>query len=542
MGHSVLVLGGGVAGMTAAHELSERGFAVTLLEAGPILGGKARSLSVPGTGRDGRPDLPGEHGFRFVPGFYRHLPETMSRIPYAAQPDGVAGNLVQATRAQNALTGGPDPIIHAGWPESWLDALSGFSTLLTTRWGLSLRELNVFMRRLWVFASSCEERRVEQWEDVSWWDFVRAPEMSEAYQTLLAKGMTRSLVAVRAEHASTRTVGAIALQLFRDMWRTDGTFDRLLNGPTSEVWIEPWRVLLEQQGVRVLTGHRVSALHMQGSQLSGVEVQHQGSTQTMQADDYICALPVEKFAPLVTPAMRAREPLLGTLHELQLEWMNGIQFYLRRDVPLVHGHTVYPDTPWALTSVSQQQFWRRPLSEYGDGTVQGCLSVDISDWKAPGVLYGKPAEELQDREHVRAEVWAQLKRALHDDETAELTDSDVVTWFLDPGIVMPNPSGVTNLEPLLVNTVGSLRLRPEAVTRISNFFLAGDYVRTFTDLATMEAANEAARRAVNGVLFARGSGAPKCQVWPFEEPALLDRFKRRDAVRFARGMSNYFDV
>ncbi len=541
MTHSVLVLGAGVAGLSAAHELSERGFAVTLLEAGPIVGGKARSLSVPGTGTGGRRDLPGEHGFRFVPGFYRHLPDSMSRIPFQNQPDGVAGNLVQATRAQIALTGGPDPLILAGWPESLAAAWSGFSTLLTTRWGLSLRELSVFMRRLWVFATSCEERRVEQWEDMAWWDFVRAADMSEAYQTLLAKGMTRSLVAVRAEHGSTRTVGTIALQLFKDMWRTDGTFDRLLSGPTSEVWLEPWRAYLEQQGVQVLVNHRVTELHMQGNQLSGIDVEHQGVTQTMHADDYICALPVEKFAPLVTLEMRTREPLLGTLNQLQLEWMNGIQFYLRRDVPLVHGHTVYPDTPWALTSVSQQQFWRRSLTEYGDGSVHGCLSVDISDWKAPGILYGKGAMELQDREHVRAEVWAQLKRALHDDGTAELTDSDVVTWFLDPDIVMPNPSGVANLEPLLVNTVGSLRLRPEAVTRISNLFLAGDYVRTFTDLATMEAANESARRAVNGLLFARGLAAPRCHVWPFEEPAMLDGFKRRDAARFARGLSNFFD-
>ena len=138
-------------------------------------------------------------------------------------------------------------------------------------------------------------------------------------------------------------------------------------------------------------------------------------------------------------------------------------------------------------------------------------------------------------------VWTQLKRALHDDGTEELTDDDVVAWFLDPNIVMPNPSGVTNMEPLLVNTIGSLCLRPEAVTRIANFFLAGDYVRTFTDLATMEAANEAARRAVNGILFARGSAAPRCPVWPFEEPAFLEPFKRRDAARFARGLPHFLD-
>src|SRR5918996_5800840 len=77
----VAILGGGVAGLTAAHELSERGFEVVVLEARDIPGGKARSLPVPGSGADGRKDLPAEHGFRFFPGFYQHLPDTMRRIP-----------------------------------------------------------------------------------------------------------------------------------------------------------------------------------------------------------------------------------------------------------------------------------------------------------------------------------------------------------------------------------------------------------------------------------------------------------------------------
>jgi uncharacterized protein with NAD-binding domain and iron-sulfur cluster len=65
----VIVLGGGVAGMSAAHELAERDFEVVVYETRAIPGGKARSMPVPGSGIGGRPDLPAEHGFRFFPGF-----------------------------------------------------------------------------------------------------------------------------------------------------------------------------------------------------------------------------------------------------------------------------------------------------------------------------------------------------------------------------------------------------------------------------------------------------------------------------------------
>src|SRR5258708_25812991 len=95
---TVAILGGGVAGLSAAHELAERGYSVSVYESKPIWGGKARSMGSPGTGSDGRRDLPGEHGFRFFPGFYKHLPHTMKRIPCGANPHGVFANLVCTTQ------------------------------------------------------------------------------------------------------------------------------------------------------------------------------------------------------------------------------------------------------------------------------------------------------------------------------------------------------------------------------------------------------------------------------------------------------------
>src|ERR1700752_1552846 len=105
----VIVLGGGVAGLSAAHELAERDIEVVVFAARAIAGGKGRRLPVPRSGKRGRGDLPAEHGFRFFPGFYRHLPDTMKRIPYRANAS-VFENLVEATRIHVARSGQP-PII-----------------------------------------------------------------------------------------------------------------------------------------------------------------------------------------------------------------------------------------------------------------------------------------------------------------------------------------------------------------------------------------------------------------------------------------------
>ena len=94
---SVAVLGGGVAGLTAAHELAERGFRVTVYER-RALGGKARSMDVPNSAKGGRRPLPAEHGFRFIPGIYHNLPDTMRRIPFPGNANGVWDNLVAPPR------------------------------------------------------------------------------------------------------------------------------------------------------------------------------------------------------------------------------------------------------------------------------------------------------------------------------------------------------------------------------------------------------------------------------------------------------------
>ena len=90
----VIILGGGVAGMSAAHELIERGFEVVVLERTYMAGGKARSIPVITEGGEASGHelargvaapiehrLPGEHGFRFFPGFYKHVIDTMRRTP-----------------------------------------------------------------------------------------------------------------------------------------------------------------------------------------------------------------------------------------------------------------------------------------------------------------------------------------------------------------------------------------------------------------------------------------------------------------------------
>jgi uncharacterized protein with NAD-binding domain and iron-sulfur cluster len=548
-GKEVAVFGGGMAGLTVAHELAERGFSVTVFEP-TAWGGKARSIGVDGTGRDGRKDLPGEHGFRFFPGFYHHVPDSMRRTPFGSNKNGVWDNLVAAQNAK-FLRGGDraDAFIFGIGPDPaallTLDGLRRYLTENLKGQDVPPDELAYFVTRLLVFLTSSEERRFGQWENVAWWDFVGAGTRSPDYQKVLAAGLTRNLVAAKETVASTRTIGNMGEAFVYTMAGAgaDGQIDRVLDLPTNEAWIDPWVAELKRLGVTFVSGHRLARYEVGGGRISAAWVADaSGKNTRVTADWFVSAMPVEQARKYLTSDVLALDGSLESLNRLKTDWMTGIQFFLREPINLVKGHITFVDAPWALTALTQAQFWSEVdfAKTYGDGSVKDCLSVDISNWDAPGILYGKPAKQCSPDEIAR-EVLAQMR--YHHTLGGLLSDDLVESWFLDPGIHWnADTRWNTNDTPLLVNTAGSWKDRPEASTRVPNLFFAGDFVRTNIDLATMEGANESGRKAANAILKASGSTATPAALFTLWKNPLLTPLQRTDAILYKAGLPNALDL
>jgi hypothetical protein len=254
-------------------------------------------------------------------------------------------------------------------------------------------------------------------------------------------------------------------------------------------------------------------------------------------------MPVEKARVLFDDAVRTAAPELTRLDELEYDYMNGIQFFLRR-LPAhpVQGHVAYLESPWALTSIDQGVFWKNDLATtYGDGRLRDILSVDISDFFTAGILYGKAAVDCTPQE-IADECWAQIKQGLNTQDDVELTDDMRLGWFLDPAVVFRSGEPAISTEPLLINTAGSLENRPDSETAIPNLFLAADYVRCNVDLATMEGANEAGRQAANAVLERSGSNACKVALYALWEPPEFDAAKQVDEELYEAGLPNLLDA
>ena len=541
----VIVIGGGVAGLTAAHELVERGFAVDIYETRPAWGGKARSQPVAGSGTDGRKDLPGEHGFRFYPRFYTHVIDTMSRIPTPAGGK-VVDHLRATTESAIAL------VDHDTWfrfyrqrvsrPYDVLEALELFFQVLD----FDSEDMALFAAKILQFLTTSDARRLGEYDHTSWWDFLEGDLYSARFQRQL-RAVPRTMVAMDPKRGSARTVGTISMQLILDYANNGVNNDRTMGGPTSEMWFDPWIAHLQARGVTLHAGSPIASIEMAGNRISGITLAT-GATAT--ADYYVLAVPLDGVTTMITPQMAAADPALQRLRAANLDqlvsWMVGIQYFLYEDVPLVRGHTFYPDSPWALTTISQPQFWRDLglfRKTYGPGEVGGLISVDISDWDTPGTFIPKTAKQCTPDE-IAKEVWEQLKAALNGSAPGEdiLRDELLHSWHLDDDLDYSAGVPPKNTSRLLVHPPGAWALRPEPGTAIDNLVLASDYVRTYTDLASMEGANEAARHAVNVILERSHSTAGKVPTWPLQEPAHLDVWKHLDDRLYKSGRPHLFEL
>ena len=103
---------------------------------------------------------------------------------------------------------------------------------------------------------------------------------------------------------SARTGGSIASQIMLDMVKVNGRVDRVLDGPTSEVWIDPWvddltaapRNVTFQPSCKV-ERHPVRA---ESSPCHRSPAESLGTTRSTRGRSgptyYVAAMPVEKLA------------------------------------------------------------------------------------------------------------------------------------------------------------------------------------------------------------------------------------------------------
>ena len=179
-------------GLRAAHELAERGFAVTVYEKRALPGGKARSY-------------PDARGLPPSTASASSRPSTAtcrtrwrgSRRAARPRATGWSAPSGSCSRGPTARTSSSRPRTRRSRWTTWR-VLARFVFDAATQLGVPAVDVAWLLERLFTLLASCDERRVEQWDRQSWWDYVQADKRSPEFRRYLADGLTRTLVAARA--------------------------------------------------------------------------------------------------------------------------------------------------------------------------------------------------------------------------------------------------------------------------------------------------------------------------------------------------------
>jgi len=524
---TVRIFGGGIAGLTVAHELACReGFEVIVHEPRADFGGKARSQFHGG--------LPGEHGFRFFPGWYLHVTDVLRRIPRDAA----------ATQRERSLRGYPEAesvvsrlrevrstltFNRDQAPQSVLqipksigeigEFLQGFQWLVE---GLDasqrLQVLQHIGLKLFLFYSTPPWLRAARFDQLSLAEFLGAESLPKAVQQSL-KTVPRALVAMDADGGSAHTFLNASLLNLAPAWRHELPRDRILRGPTSRTWIEPWVASLRALGVRFEQGDAGQAerLIVENGQVAAVGAR---SGARWQADVTVLALPVGPLQKLVRDsALSAAQgeefaPIAQLDLARQTSEMVGLQLFLDQPLTTQPGHLFFADSQYGLTAISQLEVWDdefvQPLAERG---VRGLLSIDITQWRSDP-FGGHPPRfklpiEIETGDELRALVVKQVSEYRLASGAPLLQEASVVAHHVDDDIDLASEE---NRSALLVHPPGTWSRRPPAKSSVAGLFFASDFVKNPADLATMEGACSAGKLAARAIVELHAPAAPEVRV------------------------------
>ncbi|MGW3728945.1 FAD-dependent oxidoreductase [Streptomyces sp. NPDC000851] len=314
-GAGVTVVGGGLAGMTAAWTIRGLGLPVRLLEAGPELGGMAGSRVI-----DGRVE---DHGVHIFPAWYRNTLRLVAEL-------GIAGNLRETKNFHQLLPGEFPAFRTAVTPAA--DRLLfhyGVIDLLAQEYGARDESLHDFLRS----RRYLTEAAIADIEHL----FVAS---SAAESDAVSAAGFRGSIAAFARHP-----GRV----------------RMPRGDLQQWFIGPFRQRLEADGVEVRTGRELIEVSVHADRLQALTVRGDDGTAVTEdvTGHVVLAVPHGRLSALGGDLTGALRPPYG-VDELTSRPLGALHLYLRRQLPgLPDEHIRLVGSPHAITLIDVGRAWGR---------------------------------------------------------------------------------------------------------------------------------------------------------------------------------------
>ncbi len=531
-GKTVVILGAGVGGLTAAHELVRRGYRVEVYERNAEPGGIARSATEP----DGEHN---EVAWHAVAGGYNHLLRILGEIPATDGKGTVAEHLVPTHVIMYGRTGDKtfvdlgNSFITAGGVRKFLDLRRKMGASRVT-----LRDV-AKMGALLGFVRFAHPGRLERYEGVTWEALIAdLSDEAKVWASNLPGTFTGMDPRAVSAHCYLHLARAERMADFPGATRSpdgDPISFYHFDGPMNRTWFDPWIRHLQSLSVRVHLGTPIAEIRCSAGRVEELLL---STGEIVRADHYVAALDPGALVRV----LRGAEDLSSRMAELDARSrVLQMQVAFTFDEKIIYeGQTVLamPDAPWCLLVRAEGSYWKAPMS-LGTGKTREILSAAFAIPDAPGILYGKPAHACT-REEIVEEIWAQFKqargvlRAFRTEDGRTIDDLKYTSARIWHSFQFdPVKARMTTYEPKFSNNVGTLPLRPSIEEpTLRNLVHGGAYARTDCNTHHMEAAAEAGVRAAN--LIATGRASAAFERYP-EPGGMLGALRRMDRALLARG-------
>lgn len=429
---SVLVLGGGFAGLAAAVDLAERGRKVLLLERRAFLGGRAYSFTDKTTGDTV------DNGQHLMMGCYHHTLNFLSKlgtthklkfqqnpqVDFLSDTEGAASFKCPSWPAPLHLLAGLFKLQSIGWQDR-IQAL---------RVGLALRNLNGDQERL-------ANMTVRQW-------------LNELGQTKRMQSRFWDLVALATLNETPDRVSADMFARVLDQafmhTRQDSTMV-ISNVGLSDLYTDDARRFIEDRGGEVRLNADVVKIDLEAGQPYSVELRN---GERIEADTVISAVPYFALRRMISADVLERSESLRHLPAFKSAPIVSINLWYAQPVTDV-------EFMGLLDSRIEWVFNKNAIGGNGPSGHQH-LALVISGAHEAARL---PKEELIDLAIAEMRRFFPLARRQQPVHAFVVREQDAT----------------------VSHTVGTARIRPAHQTEFQGFFLAGDWTDTGLP-ATIESA------------------------------------------------------
>ena len=512
----VTIVGAGIAGLTAALRLLQRGFRITLLDQDNFIGGKWGAHRHPT-----KPDQDyHEHCYHMFLNWYnnfweiadelgvRHRFEPRHFLKYLRQ-----GEFPRTTELRDV----------GALASMWQNLFSGVRSLPDMFiYGYSLVDL---------LATEFYRREFLDQYPVN--GFMR----SRPYATDAAAMQHQSTLAKAFACPSYSTACSTYRNFIKYSFRHPVPMMWVLKGDCYTAFLADLERKLESYGDQFQRGmlHRVERMlldsdgrvaRLEWSRLSkspsiepvtDADVLERSSSGIARDGDVILAIPHEALGKLVDVPVYRAAPELGKVWRLRSEAMASVDLHFKRRLSSIpREHVVLVRSRYDLTFIDNSQLWPGQ-----DTTFLNLVGSECDE------LSGLPAQrddgviDVERRETVLDYLISELRRYLPD--AFDLADIDTARTYVQ-----------TNTgDRLVVNDVGSWQFRPRTTCRIPNLFIAGDFVQTPIDVVTIEGAVVSGLLAAEQVRRRHGVGEPIQIRWPDVYPEVAVEALRLAGMPYA---------